>query len=100
MSRGPPIFRSANGDSPLVISFPHVGTELPAEVAAALTARGREVEDTDWHVHRLYSFAREAGAAWIEARLSRYAIDLNRPPDDAALYPGQASTGLCPTHCF
>jgi N-formylglutamate deformylase len=100
MSLEPSIFRSASGDSPLVISFPHVGTELPPEVDAAMTARGREVEDTDWHVHRLYSFASDAGAAWIEARLSRYAIDLNRPPDDAALYPGQASTGLCPTHSF
>jgi N-formylglutamate deformylase len=95
-----PVFRSANGESPLVISFPHVGTELPPEIGAALTPRGRGVEDTDWHVNRLYAFARDAGAASIEARLSRYAIDLNRPPGDEALYPGQASTGLCPTHTF
>jgi N-formylglutamate deformylase len=27
---------------------------------------------------------------------SRYVIDLNRPPDDVSLYPGQNTTGLCP----
>jgi len=95
-----PVFASGGGTSPLVISFPHVGTGLPPEVAAALTARGRMVEDTDWNVQQLYEFAHDAGAAWIEARLSRYVIDLNRPPSDAALYPGQASTGLCPALAF
>ncbi|MBS0396595.1 MAG: N-formylglutamate deformylase, partial [Proteobacteria bacterium] len=54
----------------------------------------------DWHVERLYAFARDAGASWLEPSLSRYVVDLNRPPDDAALYPGQVSTGLCPTHSF
>jgi len=29
-------------------------------------------------------------------RYSRYVIDLNRPPDDVSLYPGQNTTGLCP----
>ena len=27
---------------------------------------------------------------------SRYVVDLNRPPDDVSLYPGQNTTGLCP----
>ena len=88
------------GTTPLVISLPHVGTDLPPEVAAQMTPRGRQVEDTDWHVEKLYGFARAAGAAWLQPRLSRYAIDLNRPPGDEALYPGQASTGLCPTLTF
>jgi N-formylglutamate deformylase len=94
------VFASGVGASPLVISFPHVGTAVPPEVDAALSARGREVEDTDWHVHRLYAFARDGGASWIEAQLSRYVIDLNRPPSDEALYPGQTSTGLCPALSF
>ena len=88
------------GTTPLVISLPHVGTDLPPEVAAQMTPRGRQVGDTDWHVDRLYGFARAAGAAWLQPRLSRYAIDLNRPPGDEALYPGQASTGLCPALAF
>jgi N-formylglutamate deformylase len=96
----PSVFASGNGASPLVMSFPHVGTGLPGEVEAMLSARGRQLEDTDWHVHRLYGFARDTGASWIEAQLSRYVIDLNRPPGDEALYPGQASTGLCPALSF
>jgi N-formylglutamate deformylase len=31
---------------------------------------------------------------------SRYVIDLNRPPDDAPMYPGASNTELCPTHFF
>ena len=36
----------------------------------------------------------------LGARYSRYVVDLNRPSDDASLYPGQTKTGLCPTHTF
>jgi N-formylglutamate deformylase len=40
------------------------------------------------------------GASVLGARLSRYAIDLNRPPNGESLYPGQTTTGLCPTETF
>ena len=36
----------------------------------------------------------------LVATHSRYVIDLNRPPDDANLYPGQDTTGLCPVDTF
>jgi len=88
------------GRTPLVISLPHVGQQVPADLAGRMTARALAVPDTDWHVERLYSFARDEGAAWLEPSLSRYVVDLNRPPDDAALYPGQVSTGLCPSQTF
>ena len=88
------------GSTPLVISMPHAGRDIPAEIAARMTAPALAVPDTDWHVERLYAFARAAGAAWLEPRWSRYVVDLNRPPDDAALYPGQVSTGLCPRQTF
>ena len=88
------------GTAPLVISFPHVGTGIPADMAAGMTEHGRAVADTDWHVEKLYAFARDQGVSWIEPTLSRYVVDLNRPPDDAALYPGQVSTGLCPEATF
>ncbi len=94
------LFERAAGTTPFVISLPHVGTELPADIAARMTARARAVEDTDWHVDRLYAFARTAGAGWLRPRLSRYVVDLNRPPGDEALYAGQASTGLCPALSF
>jgi N-formylglutamate deformylase len=95
-----PVFEREAGHTPLVISLPHVGTDIPADIARRMTPRARQVEDTDWHVDRLYRFASAAGVSWLQARLSRYVIDLNRPPDDHSLYPGQASTGLCPTMTF
>ncbi len=57
-------------------------------------------QDTDWHLDRLYEFAGELDATVLQARISRYAVDLNRPPNDASLYPGQITTGLCPTETF
>ncbi|MBS0373425.1 MAG: N-formylglutamate deformylase [Proteobacteria bacterium] len=94
------MIRVEPGRTPLVISLPHAGRGIPPAIAARMTPRALEVVDTDWHVERLYEFARAAGAAWVEPTLSRYVVDLNRPPDDAALYPGQVSTGLCPAETF
>jgi N-formylglutamate deformylase len=88
------------GRVPLIISFPHVGTILPAEIAQHMAPLAAKVADTDWHVHLLYDFARQAGVSWLQARISRYAIDVNRPPDDQPLYPGQTSSELCPTLSF
>jgi N-formylglutamate deformylase len=84
------------GQTPLFVSLPHDGTVLPDDIAARMTPQARRVPDTDWHVARLYAFARELGASVIVPKFSRYVVDLNRPPDDASLYPGQNTTGLCP----
>lgn len=84
------------GTTPLLVSLPHDGTELPDDIAARMTPAARRVPDTDWHVARLYAFARELGASMIVPKFSRYVVDLNRPPDDVSLYPGQNTTGLCP----
>lgn len=84
------------GSAPLLISLPHDGTAVPDDIAARLTDSARRVPDTDWHVSRLYDFARDLGASMIVPKYSRYVIDLNRPPDDVSLYPGQNTTGLCP----
>jgi N-formylglutamate deformylase len=88
------------GEAPLVISVPHSGTELPPALAARLTPQALRFPDTDWHVARLYDFAPGLGVTMIVARHSRYLIDLNRPPDDAALYSVAAQTGLCPLLSF
>lgn len=84
------------GTAPLLVSLPHDGTALPAGIAARMTPAAQRVPDTDWHVSRLYAFARELGASMIVPEYSRYVVDLNRPPDDISLYPGQNTTGLCP----
>ena len=84
------------GTAPLLVSLPHDGTALPDDIASRMTPAARRVPDTDWHVARLYAFARELGASIIVPKFSRYVVDLNRPPDDVSLYPGQNTTGLCP----
>jgi formiminoglutamase len=40
------------------------------------------------------------GATILHTRVSRSVIDLNRDPSGASLYPGQATTELCPTTTF
>ena len=65
-----------------------------------MTAAGSDIPDTDWHVAKLYEFVRELDASMLVADYSRYVVDLNRPPDDAALYAGQISTGICPNMSF
>jgi N-formylglutamate deformylase len=88
------------GSIPLLVSVPHDGRILPDDIAATMTEAGRDIPDTDWHVARLYEFARGLGAAIISAQLSRYVVDLNRPADNAILYEGQVATGLCPRQTF
>ena len=94
------ILRSSGATSPLVISFPHVGTEIPADQRWRYTARALAVEDTDWFLDRLYAFAAEQGATLVVPRFSRYLIDLNRGSDNAPMYPGRNNTELCPTRHF
>jgi N-formylglutamate amidohydrolase len=88
------------GDSPLLVSVPHDGRGLPATIAATMTDAGKSLPDTDWHIARLYDFVKEFGASMIVATMSRYVVDLNRPADDASMYEGQRSTGLCPLQTF
>jgi N-formylglutamate amidohydrolase len=94
------VFNFHEGSSPLLISVPHDGIHLPADIRARMTGAGTAVPDTDWHVAELYDFARELGASMLVANYSRYVVDLNRPASDDALYPGQVATGLCPTQTF
>lgn len=88
------------GDTPLVVSIPHAGREIPPELHGRFVERALQVEDTDWYLERLYGFARDLGASLIVPRWSRFAIDLNRPPQDAPMYPGANNTGLVPTSFF
>lgn len=89
------------GTSPLIISCPHDGSFIPAHIAARMTPRARLAPDTDWHISRLYAFARgELGASMLVPAHARYVVDLNRPPDGVALYPGRRETGLVPTIRF
>ena len=88
------------GSAPLLVSIPHLGTEIPQEMRSAYVERALAVEDTDWHLDRLYDFAGELGASVLQPVVSRYVVDLNRPPDDQPMYPGASNTELCPTRFF
>lgn len=94
------VFDFHRGSSPLLISVPHDGRDVPDGIRARMTEAGRELPDTDWHVAKLYDFARGLGASMLVANYSRYVVDLNRPPDDGSLYPGQLATGICPAKTF
>ncbi|BEV15456.1 N-formylglutamate deformylase [Herbaspirillum sp. DW155] len=94
------VFHLHQGSSPLLISMPHVGTRLPADLTSSYSQVGLQVDDTDWHIAELYDFAADLGASVIRPFHSRYVIDLNRPADGQSLYPGQNTTGLCPLTTF
>ena len=87
------------GQGPVILGLPHTGTWLPDEVFARLNDRGQGLADTDWHVHELYA-GLLPGATTVRAVFHRYLVDANRGPDDASLYPGQNTTGLCPVTDF
>ena len=88
------------GTTPLLVSVPHAGMRIPEELRDRYVDRAHSVEDTDWHLDRLYAFARGLGAGMIVPAFSRYVIDLNRPPDDTPMYAGANNTELCPTRFF
>ncbi len=88
------------GDAPLIVSIPHAGTAIPDDVAAGLLSITLAQHDADFHVDRLYAFATGLGATIVGTAISRTVIDVNRDPSGASLYPGQATTGLCPRTTF
>jgi N-formylglutamate deformylase len=96
----PQVFTLHRGQAPLLVSVPHAGTEIPADQRHRYTERALHVEDTDWHLERLYAFAKEMGASFIAPRYSRYLVDLNRPSENAPMYPGRNNTELVPTRHF
>ncbi|TDY26079.1 N-formylglutamate deformylase [Paraburkholderia sp. BL6665CI2N2] len=99
-SNTPPVFSLHQGSLPLLISIPHLGTQIPADIAATMTPAAQRTDDCDWHLDRLYAFAKRMGASILAPSYARYVIDLNRPPDGANLYPGQDTTGLLPVDTF
>jgi len=96
----PNVFTLYPGHAPLLVSLPHVGTAIPADQQPRYVPRALQAEDTDWHLERLYDFVRGLGASLLVPVHSRYLIDLNRPPENAPMYPGVNNTELCPTRFF
>ncbi len=98
--RDPAWLEVERGGAPLIVGFPHTGTDLPADVEANLASPWLARKDADYFVHLLYDFARDLGATTVRTNLSRTVIDVNRDPAGVSLYPGRITTGLCPTETF
>jgi N-formylglutamate deformylase len=94
------LFTLRQGNAPLILSIPHAGTEIPEEFSDVFVSAWLTRRDTDWHMPLLYAFAEALDATILAARISRSVIDLNRDPSGVSLYPGQTTTGLCPTETF
>jgi len=43
-------FEFEQGGGPLLISMPHIGVEIPPEIASQLTDDALKSTDTDWYV--------------------------------------------------
>lgn len=87
------------GTAPLLVSIPHTGTGL-AGLDDCFVSPWLARRDTDWWIEQLYDFADDLGATVVRTAISRSVIDVNRDPSGASLYPGQATTELCPTITF
>ncbi len=88
------------GQAPLIVAFPHTGTQIPRELEPRLVSPWLARKDADWWVHRLYDFAPSLGATTVRTAISRTVIDVNRDPSGLPLYPGQPATDLCPLTTF
>ncbi len=86
-------------DSPILLGFPHDGTYVPPEIEVDLNICGKKREDTDWHIHKLYSGLFPEMTS-VRTRIHRYVIDVNRDPRDISLYPDQNTTSLVPLTNF
>lgn len=85
------------GISALVLDSPHSGTSYPDDFQFSCAhALLRHAEDT--HVEKLYDFAPELGAHWIEAHFPRSYLDPNRNITEIDLtlldghWPGEVET--------
>jgi N-formylglutamate deformylase len=88
------------GTAPLLLCMPHTGTDIPRSLESDFVSAWLARRDTDWWIDRLYGFAAELGASIVHTAVSRSVIDMNRDPSGASLYPGQATTALCPSTTF
>lgn len=93
------VFEVTQGSSPVILGFPHTGTDVPSDIHARLNDNGRILADTDWHIHDLYNDLLE-NVTTVRATFHRYVIDANRDPAGVSLYPGQNTTGLIPETDF
>lgn len=78
-------------DSPVVVEIPHAGLGLDPPTLSWIVAPARCIaRDADLYVDQLYADAPGLGATVLQAKVSRYVVDLNRADTD---YDGQTVDG-------
>lgn len=90
--------RVDRAQTPLILAIPHGGTDIPPEYEPRFRSLWHARRDADWHMAALYAGLLEATI--VTTSISRSIIDCNRDPSGVSLYPGQATTTLCPTTDF
>ena len=100
MSKRPDWLTVEQREAPLIVSFPHTGTDIPADIEARCVSPWLARKDADWWIDKLYDFVRALGATTIHTAISRTVIDVNRDPSGVSLYPGQNTTELVPSTTF
>ena len=87
------------GSGPIILGLPHTGTHVPPGIYDHLNEQGRGLDDTDWHIDKLYDDLLP-NVTTVRATFHRYVIDANRDPSGVSLYPGQNTTSLIPLTDF
>lgn len=100
MTAAPDWIEIRRGRAPVIVAMPHTGTEISADLIGRYASPWLARKDTDWWLEQLYDFAEGLDVTLVRTRISRSVIDANRDPSGASLYPGQATTALCPVTCF
>lgn len=71
------IYNEKKNSYPVIISLPHSGTWLPAEMRESLR-EDAVLANTDWFLPELYQFLIKKGFTVIENQVNRYVADPNR----------------------
>lgn len=100
MTAAPDWVEIRRGDAPVIVAMPHTGVEIPPDLIAHYVSPWLARKDTDWWLEQLYDFTEGLDITSVRTRISRSVIDANRDPSGASLYPGQATTALCPVTTF
>lgn len=100
MTAAPDWVEIRRGGAPVIVAMPHTGIEIPADLLGRYVSPWLARKDTDWWLEQLYDFTIGLDITLVRTRISRSVIDANRDPSGASLYPGQATTALCPVTTF
>ncbi len=82
------LFKAVAPKVPVLVNVPHSGEQMPTDVDELIRdlpgLRSEMLQDVDRFVDRIWRDSPASGASFLVARMSRYAVDLNRAGDDVS----------------